>query len=59
MQVEMLRASRTPKENASRKRKITAISTVSITEKEKDEPQQVRLFIYLKISLSCLKSFRF
>jgi hypothetical protein len=52
MQVEMLRASRTPKENASRKRKITAVSTVSTTGKEKDQPQQVRLFIYFKISLS-------
>jgi hypothetical protein len=59
MQVVMLRASRTPKENASRKRKITAISTVSTTGKEKDQPQQVRLFIYFKISVSCFKSFRF
>jgi hypothetical protein len=45
MQVDMLRAPRTAKKNTRQKEKLTTISTVSSTLKEKDQTRQVRFFI--------------
>ncbi len=47
MQVDMLRAPRTAKNNTSQEGKVTVISTGSVTTKEKDQSQQVRQPIYL------------
>jgi hypothetical protein len=44
MQVEMLRGSRTAKENPIRARKLTTISTVTATRNENNRPQQARFF---------------
>jgi hypothetical protein len=45
MKADLIRASRTPKENTNQKKQTMRISTISSIRKEKDQPQQVRFFI--------------
>ncbi len=44
MQIEMIRPSRTNKNNTSENRRVSTISTISHA---KDQPQHVRFFAYL------------
>ncbi len=43
----MLRGPRTGKNNTNEKPPVTTIPAISATQEEKDQPQQVRFFIYL------------
>ena len=49
MQVERFRASRTAKNNTNKKAPVTTISTILSIQKEKDQAQQVKFFIYLTL----------
>jgi hypothetical protein len=47
MQIDMLRGPRTIKNNTNQKPSVTTISAIVATPEEKDQPQEVRFFIYL------------
>jgi len=44
MQIEMIRAPRTAKNNTNQKTSVTIISTVLAIQQENNQPQQVRFF---------------